>query len=49
METYHKAKHQALKAQVVLNDQTKPSFKKVQNSLLAFEGMVLSSIPPFHR
>ena len=46
MEPYHKAKQQALKAQMVLNDQAMPSYKKVHNSLLAFKGMVLSSIPP---
>jgi len=45
MEPYHKAKQQALKAQMVLNDHAMPSYKKVHNSLLAFKGMVLSSIP----
>ncbi len=46
MEPYHKAKQHALKAQMVLNDQAMPSYQKVHNSLLAFKGMVLSSIPP---
>jgi hypothetical protein len=45
VEPYHKAKHHALKAQMVLNDQAMPSYEKVHNSLLAFKGMVLSSIP----
>ena len=45
MESYHEAKQRALRAQMVLNDQDMPSYKKVHHSLFAFKGMVLSSIP----
>ena len=45
MEPYNKAKQHALKAQMILNDQAMPAYEKVHNSLLAFKGMVLSSIP----
>lgn len=45
MDTYHNTKQQARKAQMVLNDQAMPSYQKVHNSLLAFKGMVLSSLP----
>jgi hypothetical protein len=45
MEPYNKAKQHALKAQMILNDQVMPTYEKVHYSLLAFKGMVLSSIP----
>lgn len=44
-QAYHKAKQQALRAQMILNDQATPSYKKVENALFAFKGMVLSSLP----
>ena len=42
---YHKEKQRALKAQIVLDNQTMPVHEKVHNALLAFKGLVLSSIP----
>jgi hypothetical protein len=45
MKPYHEAKQHALKAQAVINNQSMPAHEKVQKSLLAFKGIVLSSIP----
>lgn len=42
---YYNVKQRALKAQMVLNNQALPAYEKVHNSLLAFKGMVLSSLP----
>ena len=45
IDRYYEIKQRALKAQLVLNNQAMPAPEKVHNSLLAFKGTILSSLP----